>query len=141
MSLNDEQKAQCTEIFQLIDKKKTGQLTMIQLEYALGVLGKQIRKKDLQKIYGDGEINLEKFFEICEQQVDFNQVENSLIDAFKILDPKNTGYITTKDLAFVLRHYQEEISKKDIDNIIKEANPDPDGKIDYVQFAKDMLAK
>ncbi|MCQ2820468.1 MAG: EF-hand domain-containing protein [archaeon] len=139
--MNEDQKQQCTEVFNFLDEEKKGVLNKLQVEYGLGMLGKRLRKKDLEKVAGSGGIDLDNFIEICQNNVDFSQVDNSLINAFKIFDPDNSGFITKKDLATILKSYQPEISKKDIDNITKEANPDSDGKIDYIQFAKDMLAK
>ena len=142
--MNEEQIAQATEVFKFLDEQNEdnkGVLNKTQLEYALGMLGKTMRKKDLIKAYGSGNVSLEQFLEICEKNVDFSQVENSLMNAFRILDPDNSGYINKKDLATLLKSYQKDISKKDIDNIIKEANPDSNGNIDYMQLAKDMLAK
>ncbi|MCQ2821220.1 MAG: EF-hand domain-containing protein, partial [archaeon] len=134
----DEQIAQYTEVFNFLDEEKRGELTIEKLEQALGMLGKIMRKKELEDLYGTGKITLEAFLEICEE---YDQIENHIIESFKILDPENTGYITKKDLYFILKAYQRDMSKKDIENIIKEANPDSEGKIDYVQLARDMLGK
>ena len=140
--LTEDQKKQCTDVFNFLDKGKKGSLSPKEVEYALGVLGKKLRLKEYQEIEKEGKIDLDKFLDICLDKVDFNQTEQSMVDSFKLLESKDKpGFIKKKDLIFILKSYNEKITDKDINDIIKEANPDKDGNIDITAFAKEMLVK
>ena len=64
-----------------------------------------------------------------------------MVKAFKIFESEKPGLMKKNDLIFVLRLYNEKITDKDVNDIVKESNPDKDGYIDFNEFAKEMLLK
>lgn len=140
--LTEAQKKECTDVFNFIDKNKDGQISIKELEYALGILGRNLKQKEYDELVKEGKsFGLERFLEICLDKVDFAKMEESMIDAFKILQSDKPGFIKKKDLIFILKSYNDKISEKDVNEIIKEANPDKDGYINIEDFAKEMLIK
>jgi Ca2+-binding EF-hand superfamily protein len=128
--------------FNFIDKDKDGILSIQELEYALGVLGTYLKKKEFDELEKESSsYNLEKFLEVCQNKVDYNKIESSMIESFKILESDKEGFISQKDLISILKKYNEKISDKDIKDIIKEAQPDKNGYININDLAKDMIIK
>ena len=140
--LTEAQTKECTDVFNFLDKNKDGLLSIKELEYALGVLGCKLNQKEYNQFEKESKtFSLERFLEICLEKVDFSKMQDSMVDAFKLFQSDKPGFIKKKDLIFILKSYNEKITDKDINDIIKEANPDKDGYINYEEFAKEMLIK
>ena len=79
---------------------------------------------------------------LCEDKIKFNEVDTGLVKAFNFLESKEKpGYISQKDLIFVLKKFIENITEKDINDIIKEIGSGDDGYINLENLAKEMLLK
>jgi Ca2+-binding EF-hand superfamily protein len=49
-----------------------------------------------------------------------------------VFDKNNDGLITSNELRRVMTHLGEKLSEQEVDDMIKEADGDGDGKIDYL---------
>lgn len=140
--LTEAQTKECTDVFNFLDKNKDGFLSIKELEYALGVLGRKLKQKEYEQFEKETKtFSLERFLEICHEKVDFNKMQDSMVDAFKLFQSDKPGFIKKNDLIFILKSYNDKITDKDINDIIKEANPDKEGYINYEEFAKEMLIR
>ena len=142
-SLNEEQKHECEKLFKFLDKDKDKQLTSRELIIGLGVLGKTCTIKEKKKLKEEyPTCDLDSFMSLCEQKVKFNEVDADLVKSFSMLESREKpGYISQKDFIFVLKRFIENITEKDINDIIKEVGADPDGYINLENLAKEMLLK
>ena len=66
--------------------------------------------------------------------------EEELNKAFKIFDKENTGYISAAELRGVMTTLGEKLTDEEIEDLIKEADIDSDGMINYHEFVKMMLS-
>ena len=64
--------------------------------------------------------------------------EHELEEAFEILDKEKRGYISTNELKKLLLNLEEELSDQEINEILREADHNCDGKVDYRQFIRMM---
>ncbi len=79
---------------------------------------------------------------LCAEQVKFNEIDAGLVKAFRILESiEKQGYISQKDFIFVLKNFIENITDKDINDIIKEVGAGADGYFNLENLAKAMLLK
>ena len=79
---------------------------------------------------------------LCAEQVKFNEIDAGLVKAFRILESiEKQGYISQKDFIFVLKNFIENITDKDINDIIKEVGAGTDGDFNLENLAKAMLLK
>jgi calmodulin len=62
--------------------------------------------------------------------------EDELSQAFKVFDKDGNGYITSEELALVMANLGEKLSKAELTEMMKEADTNGDGKIDYAEFVK-----
>ena len=142
-SLNQEQKHEVEKLFKFLDKDKDQQLSSREVIIGLGVLGKVCTITEQKKIRGDyPTCDLDAFMNLCAEKVKFNEVDAGLVKAFSVLESKEKpGYISQKDFIFVLKQFIENITDKDINDIIKEVGAGADGYINLESLAKEMLLK
>ena len=60
-------------------------------------------------------------------------------EAFKIFDRDGNGYIDSKELKQVVTRMGHVLTNAEADELMKEADLDGDGKLDYNEFVKMML--
>ena len=86
--------------------------------------------------------DLDTFLNICAEKVNFKNVDIEQVKSFKVLEsPEKPGYISKKDFIFILKKFNENITDKDINDIIKELGSTGDGYINLENLAKEMLVK
>ncbi|KAG0285625.1 translation elongation factor EF1B gamma [Dissophora globulifera] len=67
--------------------------------------------------------------------------EEEIRDAFKVFDKDGNGYISAAELRHVLTGLGERYTAEEINEMIREADVDGDGQINYEEFVKMMMAK
>ena len=63
------------------------------------------------------------------------------MNAFNVFDKQQTGKILTDDFLGVINNLGEKLTPNEIKEIMKEADLDGDGSIDYAEFVKLMMSK
>lgn len=82
---------------------------------------------------GDGKLDFNEFLEIVNGSVfDFTN-EESIRRFFRVFDTDNTGLITKENLREVMEVINKklEIDDNELENAIKEADTNGDGKVNY----------
>lgn len=138
--MDDKQKELCKNIFQFLDKNNDEKISPQELIYGLGILGKNLSNKETKKILKEYfDCDLDGFINICQEKVDFKEADKSMAEAFNIIESKEKpGYISQKDFIFVLRRFNETITDKDVNDIVKEIGEEG-GYISLNKLARDML--
>ena len=62
-------------------------------------------------------------------------------EAYKTFDAGGKGYIDIEDLTRVIASYNENLSEKELDQLFNETDTDGDGRIDFKDFIKMMMAE
>ena len=142
-SLTQEQKEECERLFKYLDKDNDEQLTSRELIVGLGVLGKVCTVFEEKNIINEHpKCDLDTFLSICAEKVNFKNVDVEMVKSFNILESKDKpGFISQKDFIFILKKFNENITDKDINDIIKEVGSTGDGYINLENLAKEMLVK
>jgi calmodulin len=60
---------------------------------------------------------------------------------YQVFDKDQRGFIEAKELRHVLTNIGEKLSTNEMEDMIKEADPDNDGKIQYEEFVRLLLAR
>ena len=143
MSLSEDQKKECERLFKFLDKDKDELLTGREVIIGLDVLGKTFTISEQKKIkYESQNCDLDNFMNLCAKYISFSQVDDKLIKSFNILESKEKpGYISQRDLIFVLKRLVDNITDKDVNDIVQEVGASPDGYINLNQLAREMLLK
>ena len=142
-SLTQEQKDECEKIFKFLDKDQDNKLSSREIILGLGVLGKVCTMVEQKNIRNEhAECDLDTFLNICSEKVNFKNTEIEMVKSFNILESKEKpGHISQKDFIFILKKFNENITDKDINDIIKEVGSTKDGYVNLENLAKEMLLK
>uniref|UniRef100_A0A8C2NUK2 EF-hand domain-containing protein n=1 Tax=Capra hircus TaxID=9925 RepID=A0A8C2NUK2_CAPHI len=62
-------------------------------------------------------------------------------DAFSLFDKNGDGTITTKELGTVMRSLGQKPNYGEVEEMIREADIDGDGEVNYEEFVQMMTAK
>ncbi|PFH35614.1 putative calmodulin [Besnoitia besnoiti] len=66
--------------------------------------------------------------------------EQDLVKAFKIFDRANDGTISADELGQVMKALGELLTDDEVEQMIKEADPNKTGRIQYANFAKLLVS-
>ena len=139
--LSEENKKECERIFEHLDKDKENNLDINQVLLGLGALGKICtlkEQKEIENKYGFYDLN--NFLNICSEKVDFNNLDSNLISYFRILENKDKpGYISIQNLKFILKKFDENITDKEINEIVREVGDVEEGNVNIEQLVKEFL--
>jgi len=122
--------------FQTIDKDKSGQLTLSEVQEALIMEG--MSADEVKKVFrglnqdNQSTISYSEFLAATLSRRLYMQ-EERIQEAFERLDVSNTGYITAEDLKRVLG---DDYDPARVEEMMKEADIGGDGKIAYDEFVK-----
>ena len=67
--------------------------------------------------------------------------EEELKEAFRVFDKDQNGFISASELRHVMTNLGEKLTDEEVDEMIREADVDGDGQINYEEFVKVMMAK
>ena len=142
MSFKDYTKEELNKIkdmFNFLDKKSSGQLSVEDVKLGIIGLGGDLTNKEISELKNKFEyFKLDDFINLCKKKkIDFNELENKLLLAFSLLETNKKGFIPSTSLENLLKN--DNVSDNDINKIINEAKPDKNNNIDYKSLVKDIM--
>ncbi|PHJ19009.1 calmodulin [Cystoisospora suis] len=145
--LTEEQIAEFKEAFSLFDKDGDGTITTKELGTVMRSLGQNPTEAELQDMInevdadGNGTIDFPEFLTLMARKMKDTDTEEELIEAFKVFDRDGNGFISAAELRHVMTNLGEKLTDEEVDEMIREADVDGDGQINYEEFVKMMMAK
>merc|ERR1712194_223965 len=142
-----EQLQEFQELFRLFDEDKDEQLSAKELGHMLNALGEDPTlaelKSMIKEVNEDDEetIGFWHFLSLMVKKMKTSDIKDKLIDAFKVFDVDHDGFITPDELMSAMAHLGEDLNQSEIEEMIKEADIENDGKLDFDEFSKMMMAK
>jgi calmodulin len=146
-SLPEDKITECREVFDLFDKDKDGSITTKELGDVMRALGANPTNAELQEMIAEvdkdnsGKIEFNEFLDLFARKMKDPDTEEDLIEAFKIFDKDGSGSISASELRHVMTTLGEKLTEEEADEMIREADTNGDGYIDYVEFVKIMMSK
>ncbi|XP_033736480.1 calmodulin-beta-like [Pecten maximus] len=132
------------KIFHLFDKDGDGRITADELTTVLRSIERDVSKKELQaqvnKIMRDGDkdkngtIDFEEFQACMESRMGHQSPLKKIKDAFHVFDCDGDGFIERDELKSVMLKLGDELTDTQVDSMIKDADLDGNGKIDFEEF-------
>ena len=80
---------------------------------------------------GNGTIDFPEFLTMMARKMRDTDSEEEIKEAFKVFDRDNNGYISAAELRHVMTNLGERLSETEVDEMIREADVDGDGQINY----------
>ena len=146
-TLTDEQIAEFKEAFALFDKDGDGTITTKELGTVMRSLGQNPTEAELRDLInevdadGNGTIDFPEFLNLMARKMQDTDSEEELKEAFKVFDKDGNGFISAAELRHVMTNLGEKLTDEEVDEMIREADVDGDGQVNYDEFVKMMMAK
>ncbi|KAH8739870.1 hypothetical protein FG386_001687 [Cryptosporidium ryanae] len=164
LRLNEAQLSAIKETFNLADDDSDGKINFDQASILFRVLGQTITDRDLKTALLEGwpglDSNLESGGKVDYKKIDTNKLEpiefeafikifrakykipyseNTIIEAFQVFDPDNTGMMSSSSFIKLMTTTGEPVPNNDVEDLLLLANVDQEGKFDYTQLARRLV--
>lgn len=132
------------EVFRTIDVNNNGVISTHELSYAIRLFGLNPSEKEISNYQKEinkdsrGGISLKDFIDFMTDKIDKFDSPEDIVDAFRVFDMDENGFISTNELRHVLTNLGEKLNKQEMDDLIKVAHSDAKGEIDYRELVKRM---
>lgn len=145
VKLDDEQLSELREIFRSFDRNKDGSLTQLELGSLLRSLGLKPSEEQLEALIqkadknSNGMVEFSEFVAMVEPDLIQNRSpysEEQLRQIFRMFDRDGNGYITAAELAHSMAKLGHALTAEELTGMIKEADTDGDGCINFQEFAQ-----
>merc|ERR1711976_83056 len=144
--LTEEQIAEFKEAFSLFDKDGDGTITTKELGTVMRSLGQNPTEAELQDMInevdadGNGDIDFPEFLTMMARKMKETDSEDEIKEAFKVFDKDGNGFISGAELRHVMTNLGEKLTDEEVDEMIREADIDGDGQVNYEEFVKMMMS-
>ncbi|KAF0877685.1 CETN4 protein, partial [Crocuta crocuta] len=141
LELNETQKQEIKEAFDLFDVDGSGTIDVKELKIAMQALGFEPKKEEIKKMIaeidkeGIGTISFEDFLAIMTVKM---SEKEEILKAFKLFDDDDTGSITLNDIKRVAKELGENLTDDELQEMLDEADRDRDGEINEEEFLRMM---
>eukprot|EP00092_Neocalanus_flemingeri_P009563 GFUD01010292.1.p1 GENE.GFUD01010292.1~~GFUD01010292.1.p1 ORF type:complete len:147 (+),score=53.06 GFUD01010292.1:58-498(+) len=142
--LNEEQIADFREAFMLFDKKVEGIITIKELGAVMRSLGQNPTEAELQDMINEVDIDENgtiKFAEFLTMMARKIKNTNWFLETFRVLDEDEDGFISAAELRLVMTNLGGKLTDEEVDDMIREADINKDGQVDYEEFVNLMISK
>lgn len=140
--LTEEQIAEFREAFLKVDKDMDGVVSAKEVGSVLRCLGMESNEMDiLVEVNGIDTLSFADFLSLMARKMNEGDREEDLIEPFRVFDTDGTGLISPAEMRHVLAGFGEKLTDEEVDDITREADPKDEGKINYEEFVRMMLAK
>ena len=133
------------EAFCLYDKDRDGFIDANELAICMRSLGQSPTQAEIVDMAneidadGDGMIDFYEFVMLMSRQMRDVDSKEAIVEAFKIFDLDGDGFITHDELRHMMTGMGEKLTHSEVDEIIKQADQDGDGKINLEEFTRMLL--
>ena len=134
-------------IFEKYDSNKDGFVNSSELANIIKSINTDVSDEELLELLQEvelevnGEINFEKFVSIVNRREYDVDTEEELLNAFKIFDKEGNGLINLNELKNIMLKVGKNLSESEIDEMLRDADIDMDGFINYEEFIRSILTK
>jgi calmodulin len=122
---------QYREAFSLFDKDHDDIIAPQELGIVLRSCGLSPSESDLQKLQQQigRKIDFDTFVRVAQNfKLNNREIEDDIREAFRIFDKDSTGYVSVQELKHAMISLGERLSEEEIDELIREADIDADGR-------------
>ena len=142
--LTEEQISMFQEVFSLYDVDEDGTIRTKDLKKVFQCLGSNFSKEEMEELTNEvdprafGVINFQQFLVMMAHNLKQEppNLERRSHEVFKFFDVDKKGFITASDLKQTMVNLGENLTDKDVKQMIQDADVDEDGVVDYGDFIK-----
>ena len=145
--LTEEQISIFQEVFSLYDADEDGTISTPDLAKVMKCLGCDFTQEELEKLTNEvdprqfGILNFQQFLVMMSRNLrNGPTMDKRRREVFMYFDVDEKGFITASDLRQAMINLGENITEKDIKQMIKEAAIEKDGQVSYDEFVKIVIS-
>ncbi len=133
--------------FELFDKDNDGWITATELSQVMRSLNQEPSNREIEEmiaevdIDGNGRIDFEEFVILMNKRGKESDAEEEIINAFRVFDKDGNGLIGSSELRHIMTTLGDKLTEDEVEMMIREADVDGDGYINYEEFVRMMMAK
>uniref|UniRef100_A0A0D9VJL4 non-specific serine/threonine protein kinase n=1 Tax=Leersia perrieri TaxID=77586 RepID=A0A0D9VJL4_9ORYZ len=140
-SLSEEEIAGLKEMFKAMDTDNSGAITYDELKEGMRKYGSTLKDTEIRDLMDAADVDNSgtiDYIEFIAATLHLNKLEREehLVAAFSYFDKDGSGYITVDELQEACKEHN--MPDAFLDDVIKEADQDNDGRIDYGEFVAMM---
>ena len=139
-----DQLAEFREAFTLFDKAETGSIAERDVGTVMRAAGANPGETDVINMiqeYGDGGINFEAFCKMMSTLLSATpDSEEEIIECFKVFDQEGKGTMSVPELKNVMCSLGEKMTDEEVDDMVSDVKLDGDGRFNYAELVKIMMA-
>nr|XP_060632377.1 calmodulin-A-like [Anolis sagrei ordinatus] len=146
-SFSEEQVSEFKEAFLLFDKDGDGAITSQELGTVMRSLGQNPTEAELQEMIrkldtdGNGMVDFPEFLNLLARRMKNADSEDEVRKAFQVFDKDGNGYVSAAELRHIMTKLGEKLTDEEVEEMIKEADVDGDGQVNYEEFVRIMSCK
>jgi hypothetical protein len=88
---------------------------------------------------GNGTIDFPEFLTMMARKMKDTDSAEEIKEAFKVFDKDGNGFISAAELRHIMTNLGEKLTDEEVDEMIREADVDGDGQINYDEFVDMMM--
>ncbi|CAF3734214.1 unnamed protein product [Rotaria sp. Silwood1] len=140
-------------VFELFDKNGDGSIDANEIGIDANEIGQVMRSlglnptnKEITDLIaevdknGNQRLDFQEFIAFMSKHWHERDQEAELREAFRLFDRDNSGYITISELKQVMLNMGEKLNQEELEDMMREADVNKDGKLDYQEFVQKLLS-
>lgn len=135
------------EAFEIFDKDKDGYITAKELIQVMKSLNQDPSEQEINEMIkqvdldNNGRIDFNEFAELMTKRSKETDIEEEVINAFRVLDKQGQGTISTVELRHLMVTLGDKLTEEEVEEMLREADFDGNGIINYEEFVRMMMTK
>ncbi len=135
------------DAFEMFDKDRDGNITAKELAHVMRSLHQDPTEQEVNEMIadvdydGNGRIDFEEFVTLMNRKNKEADTEEEVINAFRVFDKESHGLISCSELRHIMTTLGDKLTEEEVDEMIREADIDGDGYINYEEFVRMMMVK
>lgn len=138
--MNEDQKRECKETFDLYDIDMKGSLNLEKAKEIINSFGIMATDEEVNAISNDGVVTFDSFLKFYSEKMQAPKNDN-LQQSFEGLLSKKTGKLPANKFKKYLMNFGLKFSEKEADEVLSEFKIDEDGNLNYQDFVKAMQSQ
>ena len=145
--LTEKKIAELREAFEIFDRDKDGYITAKELIQVMKSLNQDPSEQEINEMIkqvdldNNGRIDFNEFAELMTKRSKETDIEEEVINAFRVLDKQGQGTISTVELRHLMVTLGDKLTEEEVEEMLREADFDGNGIINYEEFVRMMMTK
>lgn len=147
VTFTEDQKKEFKEAFKLFDTDNNDEISSQELGELMRKLGLKPTESELADMIneidydGSNSIDFNEFISLISRKMGEDGIEKELKEAFKIFDADGSNTMETEHFKKIIKELSNTLTDDEIKDMIAEADPNTDGRIEFDDLIKIMLGK